>query len=427
MRESFARQGVGNLEAIELGLRESLFKDGCRLLEQLLTNPALNIPENTSRPGEKCHPERRVKVRSIFGQFDLPRNYFYDEARQQGRTPLDEALGLINGHSPALRRLACLAAAREGYEAASHDLQALAGIALEGRQIQRLAGWAGPQIGSQLEAGAVQDPTPIPVLYVEVDGTGVPMVAEELAGRPGKQPDGTAKTREVKLAAIFTQTRCDAAGLPQRDYGSTTYVGSFETAEDFGLRARREGQRRGSGRALRTVFLADGAPWAWELKRLNFPNAIEILDLYHALERVHNLCQGLFASPVLAEEKARLWSDQLKNDQVVEVISNARNRLAKMGPQTDDVLADQIAFFERHKHQMMYKTYREAGLYYGSGVVEAGCRAVIGQRLKNSGMFWTEIGAQNILNLRCALSSSRWDECWDRLNDSKRLKIRLVA
>jgi hypothetical protein len=79
--------------------------------------------------------------------------------------------------------------------------------------------------------------------------------------------------------------------------------------------------------------------------------------------------------------------------------------------------------FEHHQHRMLYKSYRQAGLFYGSGVVEAGCRAVIGQRLKNSGMFWTESGARSVLDLRCALKSNRWDECWDRLHDSKRLSI----
>jgi hypothetical protein len=425
VRESFVRQGVRNLEAVELGLREALLRDGRRLLEQLLTSPDLNIPDNTSRPGEKCHADRPVEVRTLFGNFDLPRNYFYNAAQQKGRAPLDEALGLIHGFSPALRRLASLAAARQGYAAASYDLEALAGIKLEGRQIQRLVSVTGPQIGCQLEAGAT-GAAPIPVLYIEVDGTGVPMVPAELAGRKGKQPDGSAKTQEAKLGVIFTQTRCDADGLPQRDYASTTYVGGFETAEDFGLRVRREALRRGSGRAGKMVFIADGAEWAWNLKANNFRDAVEILDLYHALERLHELCQGLFPAAE-AEARTTAWFEQLKNNEVALVIAAARQQLAELGPQPDDKRTGQIAYFERHQHRMQYKTYRDAGWYYGSGVIEAGCKAVIGQRLKNSGMFWTEVGATNILNLRCALSGNRWDECWDRLHDSQHLQIRAVA
>jgi len=428
VRESFARQGVGNLEAIELGLREALLKDGRRLLEALFESTALNIPENTSRVGEKCHPNRPLEVDTIFGAIHLGRNYFYDEANHQGRAPLDQALGLVNGFSPALIRLASRAAAREGYEAASQDLLEIAGIAIDGRQIQRLANVAGPQIGQELEAGKVDDTTPVSILYVEVDGTGVPMVALELAGRKGKQPDGTAKTREAKLCAVFTQTKCDEEGLPQRDHNSTTYVGSFEPAEAFGLRARREAQRRGAGRAEKIVFLGDGAAWVWELKRVNFPGAIEILDLFHALEHVDDLCKGLFPSAAQAKEMTTTWFEMLKNDKVGQVIGAARKRLLELGPlPAENTFETQIGYFERNQHRMLYKTYREAGLFYGSGVVEAGCRAVIGQRLKNSGMFWTETGATSVIHLRCALKGNRWNECWNRLNDSQRLKIRAAA
>jgi hypothetical protein len=121
------------------------------------------------------------------------------------------------------------------------------------------------------------------------------------------------------------------------------------------------------------------------------------------------------------------WTDMLMNDQVAEVITVARRRLEDLSPDVQEDLTTRIEYFERHQHRMRYKTYRQAGLFYGSGVVEAGCKAVIGQRLKNSGMFWTEPGARNVLELRCALKSNRWEECWNRLHDSKRLSLRIAA
>jgi hypothetical protein len=428
VRENFARQGVGNLEAVELGLREALLKDGQRLLEELLNQAQENLADNTSRPGEKCHPGRAKKGRTIFGPVQLRRRYFYNPFIHQGRAPLDEALGLVNGFSPALVRLSSRAATRQGYEGASQDLQALAGIEIEGRQIQRLVNAVAPQIALQLKEGQNPDTDSIPVMYVEVDGTGVPMVAPELAGRKGKQPDGSAKTREVKLGSIFTQTRCDEEGRPERDFASTTYVGGFESAEAFGLRVRAEARRRGVGRAQTVVFIGDGAPWIWELCRLNFPAAVEILDLYHALEHLHLLCQGLYASHEHWIGKMEFkWENQIKNDQVALVIATARHRLQQLGPAAESSLETQIAYFEHHQRRMLYKTYHQAGLFCGSGVVEAGCRTVIGQRLKNSGMFWTEAGGKSVLDLRCALQGNRWDECWDRLHQSDRLKIRAVA
>lgn len=117
----------------------------------------------------------------------------------------------------------------------------------------------------------------------------------------------------------------------------------------------------------------------------------------------------------------------LKNDQVCEVIAGARRRLAELGPQPDDALEKQIAFFANHQDKMRYKTYRDQGLYFGTVVVEGRCRLVIVQRLKESGMFWTEAGATNELNLRLSLKSHRWDECWDRLHNVQGLPIQQAA
>jgi len=411
---------VRNCEAIELGLREALLKDGRRLLESLYAQSELEVAGNASRPGEKCHPHRPLQMRSIFGPVQLHRSYFYSPENDRGRFPLDEALGLVESFSPALVRLAARAAAREGYEAASEDLAALAGIEIEGRQIHRLVSQIGQEVAGALQQGQITDSQPIPVMYVEVDGTGVPMVADELAGRKGKQEDGTSKTREAKLGAVFTQTKPDEeTGLPVRDPDSTTYTGSFETSEDFGGRIRHEALRRGLGRAVKIVFLGDGAAWIWELARVNFPLAIWILDFYHVLERLHELCQGLYPNQdSWAAKMEEQWKEMLKEDQVGDVIGAARRRLGELGSQEDDSLEKKIAYFENHRSRMLYKTYRDQGLFYGSGIIEAGCRAVIGQRLKESGMFWTEAGAENVLALRCALKGKRWDECWDRLHNS---------
>jgi hypothetical protein len=416
------------MEAVELGLREALRKDGRLLLEKLYNQPDLSVPDNASRPGEKCHPARAKEIQTLFGAIEVSRRYFYQPETQTGRFPLDQALGLVHSFSPGLVRLAARAAAKEGYESASQDLWAQAGVRLEGRQIQRLVNLSAPGVAAQLEQGPDSKTDPIPILYAEVDGTGVPMAPEELAGRPGKQEDGSAKTREVKLGAIFTQTKTDEEGLPVRDHASTTYVGGFHAAPDFGSRIRAEGLRRGLARASQVVFIGDGAAWIWELARVNFPAALFILDLYHALERLQTLCAGLYGddSP-WATRMADTWTAMLKNDQVGEVIAAARRRRQDLGPPPQDALEKQIAYFEHHQDKMRYKTYRQQGLFYGSGVIEGGCKSVIGQRLKESGMFWTQAGATSVLHLRLALKSNRWDECWDRLHNSHYLKIKAAS
>ena len=124
---------------------------------------------------------------------------------------------------------------------------------------------------------------------------------------------------------------------------------------------------------------------------------------------------------------AQTWTAMLKNDQIGEVIAALRHRLKDLGSTPENTLEKQIAYFERHPDKMRYKTYRDQGLFYGSGVVEGGCKSVIGQRLKESGMFWSQAGATSVLHLRLALKGNRWDECWNRLHHSDYLKIKLAA
>ncbi len=423
VRADFDQKGVRNMEAVEMGLREAITKDARRILEQLYQDPDLTMPNHAGQLGEKCHPGRAKEVETLFGPITLRRKYFYNESTDAGRAPLDDALGLVNGYSPSVVRLSNRAAARTGFAAASSDLAAMANVQLDGRQIQRLVNLAAPLVAVQrahVRLALDLKSDPIPVFYVEVDGTGVPMDRAELAGREGKQPDGTAKTREAKLGCVFTQTKCDEEGNPVRDYESTTYVGSFQTSAEFGGMIRAEAFRRGLGRAVRI----------WELARVNFPTAVQILDLFHALERLHTLCDGLYGvGSAWASRMEDQWEQAFKDDKVLDVIAAARSRLNDLGDQPDgpDSLDKQIAYFENHHHRMLYQSYHKHGLFYGSGVIEAGCRAVIGQRLKESGMFWSEAGAQSVLDLRCILMSNQWNLCWDLVFQSAYLRGKSAA
>jgi len=76
-------------------------------------------------------------------------------------------------------------------------------------------------------------------------------------------------------------------------------------------------------------------------------------------------------------------------------------------------LEREIGYFEKNKDRMRYNEFRRQGLFVGSGVVEAGCRTVIGQRLKQSGMHWTVKGANSIIALRCCFLSNRWEDFWE--------------
>jgi hypothetical protein len=169
-----------------------------------------------------------------------------------------------------------------------------------------------------------------PVLYVSADATGVPMRKAELAGRAGKQPDGTAKTRMAYLGCVFTQHKTDEQGHPIRDYQSTTYASSFDSIEAFGPMLRQEAIRRGLALALQVVLLIDGASGLANMGRLCFPGVLQIVDYYHALEHAGKVLAALLGSKEHPDYKVRLsrWARQLLKDRVETLIAQVRQECA---------------------------------------------------------------------------------------------------
>ncbi len=203
-----------------------------------------------------------------------------------------------------------------------------------------------------------------------------------------------------------------------RDHQSTSCVGTLQSVQSFAPLLRQEARRRGVGKARKIVFIGDGAAWIWELARTHIPLAILILDFYHMMEYLHELSQLLHGkdTPWAGRMKDQ-WKEQMQKDEVQAVIDGLNKKVAQLGETSADTLEkihEGIRYLENTKDKMMYGTFRMQGLFYGSGVVEAGCKAVVGKRLKQSGMYWSESGAENILALRCALMGNRWDECWNK-------------
>ena len=192
---------------LELGLREALQRDGRRALEDLLNDAHWRVEGDHVRPEEKCYAARPNEVGSLFGEVVLRRNY-YTDGKGGGRAPLDEALGIVEGCTPALARLLCRAGAVEHFEAAAQSLNEYTGLTVNGRRIQRMVHRLGPQMAQWPRPNPpLCPPPPDQVFYVEGDGTGIPVRPEETEGRKGKQEDQSAKTREVKLGCVFTQTQ----------------------------------------------------------------------------------------------------------------------------------------------------------------------------------------------------------------------------
>ncbi len=419
------------VQELEPLIRTALFKPATALVGFLLQG-ATDRADAAYQPksGEQRKGRHRLEVQGLFGSFPLERDYYYQEGKTQGHFPADAALGLEGGYTPALARLMCLEGADETcYQRAERHLAQTGGIALSARQIQRLV----QRVGQDAQAWQQREAQPgvcdAPVMYVSADGTGVPMRRNELAGRRGKQPDGTAKTRQAYLGCVFTQHRVDEKGHPVRDYESTTYVSSFQSVDEFGPMLRQEALRRGMATAKRVVFLVDGAAGLEHMGQDCFKDSVQIVDFYHAMEHAGHVLDALLGKdhPQRKSEQGR-WARKLLKDKAARLIHQTRQACA--GKAQAQAVAQELGYFERNFPRMQYGTFRAQGYFIGSGVVEAGCKTVIGARCKQSGMFWSQPGAENILALRCIHNSRRLDEFWKhrlnqhaKRNDSLKLSL----
>jgi hypothetical protein len=307
------------------------------------------------------------------------------------------------------------------FEQGRQQMELLAGLTVTAKAAERIAEAVGTDIEMRQQreltkALQLHFPIPlgprIPILYVEMDATGIPVVRKETAGRAGKQDDQPAHTREVKLGCIFTQTTVDEEGYPVRDEDSTTYVGAIESAEEFGRRLYAEAWRRGWGRAEKKVVLGDGADWIWNQADLHFPEAIPIVDLWHAREHLWVVARQLYPEDVPAQ---RRWvivkQNRLDNGQIEKIVASLQ-ALERFHPAVEQILQNEANYFERNKERMRYPEFRKQGFFVGSGVIEAGCRTIAG-RLKQSGMFWTVRGANAIIALRCCELSGKFEDYWE--------------
>jgi hypothetical protein len=414
--------GTVNMAAAETGLRDAAMRDAAAMFASVASAMSPPVPTCPKCGSAMESGGRHGKdVVSLAGSCTVQRSYYScSTGCGEHAVPLDVLLGIEStSYTPALRAGVSALAAEGSFEWSSEVLLQLSGIGISPKQIQRIAEGEGKAIEHRRAAlrNAVWDGTVVPAtdagrpdadttLYIECDGTGIPMARSELFGRQGKGDDGVARTREAKLGCVFTQRAFDKDGSPVRDKGSTSYFGAIEMAENFGKRLWEEAMIRGLDLHGRVVIIGDGARWIWNIADRSFPGALQVVDLFHAKEHVFDLARLAIpgdASKVQAQ--AALLGLLEEGD--IEGLAIAARGFAKGNPETEEAVERELGYFLDNIERMRYKKFRAAGLFVGSGVIEAGCKSVIGKRLKQSGMFWSVDGANAIIALRCSEKSGR--------------------
>ena len=358
-------------------------------------------------------------IDTVLGPVTLKRAWYHCGRCRHGLAPRDAELGVTGmSMSPGLAAMNDLAAAAGPFAAAARLIEELAGIRLTVKRVERAAEASGTAAALAVRERArlistrnlvPLPPFPLPdKLYAVIDGTGVPMTSKETAGREGKGDDGRARTREVKLAVFFTQDELDQDGCPVRDRTSTSVITSFEPAAEFGKLVKAEGIRRGADHIRQFTIIGDGAPWIWGIASEKFPEASQIVDIYHAREHIHSLTRAV--EFMLGDRRDAWLAARLEDLDYGDIdgIERAVREFPFIGVKKDEVDRE-LGYFLSNAPRMRYHWFRQRGLFVGSGVVEANCKSVIGLRLKQSGMHWRIPGADAIITLRAEEASRSWN------------------
>ena len=411
-----------------MAVRSAMHRAGAAALTELLRFPAPAIDQRSVPCPcgyQASFRELRAKpVLTAVGPAKVSRPYYLCPHCHTGQFPADVELDIEGTElSPGVRRMQAVVGQEAPFEHGRQQMELLADLEVTTKSVERTAEAIGENIAArqqveiqramQLDLPVILG-EPIPILIVQMDGTGVPVVKKETVGRQGKTDGQPAHTREAKLGCVFTQATWDTEGFAVRDPGSTTYVAAIETAQEFGVRLYLEACKRGWSRAEKKVVIGDGAEWIWNIADQHFPGAIQIVDLFHARQHLWELARKLYPNQQAEQERwMLLHKDALLDEGKIEDLVTSLRSIDPANPELAEKIRIEADYFEKHTERMRYPAFRAQHLFVGSGVIEAGCKTIIGSRCKQSGMFWTVRGANAILALRCCYFNRRFEDYWE--------------
>jgi len=393
------RSGEQDLAEVERGVLFDARGIGCVILQAALET--MDNGKTTSHRSCACGgsqryvSDRRKRLQTLLGPVEIRRAYYHCRNCGRGEFPLDRALGVDRtSWTPGVQEVVAWADAELAYGRASEFLERTMGLSLSKDAHETLSATLGEAVQPDETGRASQAWAPLPPaeqLYVSCDGVKV------------NTDEGW---KEPKLGAVFRAQR-DEDGEPIR--GPTRYVAHLEEAEPFGERLWQLADSVGVEKAKTVIVLGDGAPWIWNLADFHFPQAVQIVDFYHALERLGEVARNLWADEV---SEAKAWLAQCKtalhNGEVASVIRSLKG-LSPRRKDLREMIRKAIGYFHENRERMRYNHFRAKGYFIGSGIVEAGCKHVVAKRFKQSGMRWSREGFLKLLHLRLCILNGDWD------------------
>ena len=384
-------------------IRAGLLKLGGGMLEQLLAaDRGHRGPRVPCGNGHEAvfAGYRDKSFDTVLGLVTVTRAWYHCADCGHGLAPRDAELGVAGtSMSPGLAAMNDLAAAAGPFAGAARLLEELAGVRLTAKRVERAAEASGTAVAAAGRERArliaarklvPLPPSPLPdKLYAVIDGTGVPMTGRETAGRDGKGEDGRARTREVKLAVFFTQDKLDEDGYPVRDRASTSVIATFEPAATFGGPGARP---RASAAARTTSASSPSSATAPPGSGTSPPPSSPRPPRSWTCSTPASTCTTSPASwsSCCCDRKDEWLAARLEDLDYGDIdgIDAAVRKYPLEGVKKDEI-DTALGYFLNNAPRMRYHWFRHCGLFVGSGVVEASCKTIIGQRLKQAGMHWT--------------------------------------
>ncbi len=457
--ESFLKQmselAEGELEKMEERVVKSSQAIGRKLMEGML-NSRLHKPRPAARRQGSCgHVQRLVEERpkeliTLVGPVRFVRPYYHclhveeqaeEAACSHGEAPADALWGVGEQRTtPGVQRLITYLCARLTFEEAAQTLCRCVPIGMSGRQALTLMRPVAEALAAEedrqvrlLQAKAQQARSKpgeqsakkgIERLYIELDGVfarmrrgSVPMEKEEQQ-RPGDV------YREIKAGAVFRAEQGAkrsqlAPGVyvdtPAQD--SQRYVARRTAKGGFGWLLYQLAVQCGLEQAQQVVVLGDGAPWIWNLVAEHFPQAVQIVDLYHADEHVWEVAHAVYGRGSAA---ASAWATtacaRLVEGQIETLVASIQ-ALPPIPPepgQARSIPERAVDYFSTNSERMRYPHFRALGMHLGSGIAEAACKTIVSTRAKRSGMRWTPEGIDALLPLRTSVLNTTYDSFWEQ-------------
>ena len=450
----------GKSKELEEKIYQGIFKIGRRLMEGVLNKGKEAVP--TKIEGKCGHEQKLVgyrpkKMLTLFGEVEWKRPYYQCQAEKSGEggekdhaeqcshgsCPEDERWG-VEGKRTTLgvQRQVSYLCAMLTFEDAAETFRRMLPLGMSARQALNLMKPVGKALearedeevnalfGKALESKTDEDEKlsqnigkDIRRLYIELDGIFARMRRGSVAMEEHELKRIGDIYREIKVGATFLAERglerselVEGVYLDTPKEGSMRYVARRTAKGGFGPLLYALAEATGLSRAQQVVVLGDGAVWIWKLVAEHFPDAVQIVDLYHAEEHVWEVAHAVYGSQ---SQNACIWAKQActllshgKIEELVEAIGKLPTILPAEG-ESRSVPEKAVDYFTTNAERMRYPAFRAQGMHIGSGIAEAACKTVVETRAKRSGMRWTPEGLDAVLPLRAAKLNGTYDQFWE--------------